>query len=1060
MKLKIPAFAIFFCLALVCFMPRSYAAADLARVNIYNTEEFENMRSFNMNTIAKTSDFNWNFNGSTPKQRTEKGLPGYVILGSSDDDRASYSSVPNNTIDAFEYKSMGFAIRLTKGEYEIINNGADLIMTLVSGEHILECKGRIRSGSWNVITFDVGAWKYRKEITGLTVSLIGDDGKLPLGNIELSGPYAGDDADVGMEKFMSEWLSSPGTEIEHLNPGKKDEALRVALNSKRISISGRAAVPYTSESYTSVRIILTNESPITNMQFSYSYLNTNTGNYSTAVKNIPLESGAKHFSYLVSTCDVSLISSFSLILDSAGVGSVTVHSIEPVLIYDGYSGETFGSINSCKTDKDKRYIDIEGSVYHSFLISHADSTLLCYKLSFGESFADAISSGKKPVAEAKMSSKFTFELKISKLEEPALISKYAIAVKTPEGKLFPLASPVSVEGDFGSADTAGGKTNIKGLEYDYISTVSYCGVGTAIVDVYLDKLTGAKQSGHIYTTNDTFIYFDAEYVSELDKNIRNLYADGAKTYLRLLISASADTSVIPYASKPTGSADAEFLSIDIQDEKAEKNFFATVDFLARRYSEGTNGKISGLIMGRSVDLMEKCNYSVCPDIRSYAMSIAHSLEIMARTAVMSIPGIEIVLPISDMRGNKSGFDTELLLTSVSKYLEDGGGLEFSLMLESNHSPYSNMSGGVRTFAGEDSDYYCTDNLYVFERILQHLSYYSSSAPISYIYHWSPDLEESATAISAEYIYNYYSIMFSDKASAFVLSLPKTDKGNGTARSLSYLMKYIDTDINRTGSLCLSALSVFGAESWEELIPWYDENEIVYRQFNDAVPIDSLPENVKGSFDLWNFSSAFGALDWFEGSGCSSLYVDGAAKGGKALCAEVPANTGKGEYSDIVYRFEYADDISLMPYLEFDIKVEDAGVGAFYEILVIIGGDGDRIESQKLVYGGDESRIYINTSLYENPKEIDFIRIRIRRSGNISETSEGYKLYLRRVTAHSDVYGDEALREKIENARAKARNIAESEEEIKKEIDHDFIIAIIIVIIPAVALVGFYERKQK
>ena len=1085
------------------FMAVIGANDSFMRSNICAVTEYEDMSKFDMVTLSSTSSMNWTTSdGTEPKMGHEHGLPGIVLKSTSATNIAQFFSFPSEAIDAYSHRKLSFAAKIICGNNESFKQNCQVILTLHSGDKAFECVGEVTSGGWNVITFDIGTWKHRKNLTGISLSFVGENGYLPLSEVKLSGPYINENDLPKMANFMSYGLYASGMEIEILNRGTPSEALRVSINSQPVNISGSAAVPYKEEDCNAIRIILSNNSDLENLKFNYNYLNGVIGEYASAVKTIPLQPHTNRFSYLVSTCDVSLISSFSLMLDSYSSGQVTIHSIEPVCVYEGYTDDEFGIISSCETDSDQKNLLISGSVYYDFLISHDDHTLVCYQLRTGETFEEVLANGDKPLATSKMSSNFSFEIKTEKLGDFALVSKYAIAALSPEGEHILLSPPISVSGDFGLAETASGSSNIKGLNSEYIYMAVDCGVGYSIIDVYLDRLINSSRSGHLYTIEDTFIYFDSDYVSQLDNKIKNLHAAGCKVYLRLLISADADTSLIPYVNAQIPTEETEFLAVTISTAEAEKHFFAVVDFLSTRYSQITNGKISGLVLGKNVNMMSKYNYSGDIGLIQYAKKLAQSLDLMARTAVISIPNIEILLSISDSKS--SDIDIELLLISLCRYFDQSGGLDYSLIIEGAHAPYSlnasmfenapeeegeesgdteeidridETSGSYEeeaetiiqvepitlSAATEYSDYYCTDNLYTFERVLDNLSKTYKSVPKSYVYCWEPDIAAVGGGLSAAYIYSYYSIMFSEKGSAFIVSLPDGEEGKLGAKKLSYLMKYIDTERNSTGTLCLSALEIFGAESWDELIEGYDEQLINYRSFYENSPLEALPETIKGSYALWDFSSSFGFLDWFEGSNCRSLYIDTANTGEKALCAEISSLSSVSEgYSDMVYSYEYPEDISLMPYIEFEFEISEGGKNALYEVMVIIGGEGHRIEAKKLVKSDVSSNIIVSTADLEQMKQIDYIRFCVRRiSGEASDADSAFKIYLKKVTAHSDKYDDQSLENAVLEARAKAQNtLPTGSDLLSAEPKLDFIIAVAIIIIIGVAMAGFYERKQK
>ncbi|MBQ8005179.1 MAG: hypothetical protein IJ303_02575, partial [Clostridia bacterium] len=928
------------------------------RSEIFTVSKYTDLSGFNMKALAPHHSLNWNFAGQPVKTvNSQYDLDSPIIWATAGGFTAEFTSEPNEPIDAFSHRKIAFAA-MVDGSEQL----CQVLLTLRSGEQTLECKGEISSGEWNVITFDIGTWKYRKEITHITFSLVGSVGNLPLGDINFSGPYVNETDVPRMEKFMSYGLYASGLEIEILDRGTPDEALQIFMDSQRVNISGSAAVPYTENSCNAVRIVLSNDSALESMKFSYNYIDGISGKLVAVVKNIPIQPNSSSCAYLINTCAVDLLASFSIILDSYSSGSVTIHSISPVSVYQGYPESRYGIISSCISDEKSKSILISGRVYYDFLIAHNDYELLCYKLRTNDSFEAALSRGDSPIASSKMSSDFKFDIKLSKLDELALISKYAVAARSPEGTHILLSPPVSISGDFGSVETSSGRSNIKGLNSQYLATATSCGVGCSIVDVYLDRLINSSRSGHLYSVEDTYLYFDSEYTSYLDRQIKNLYSAGCKVYLRLLIDANADTSLLPYTATAENEYSAQLLGVMPCTDEAEKHFFAAVDFLAKRYSVFSHGKISGMILGKSVDMAEKYNFMGNIKTSDYMENLAKALDIMARTAVISIPNVEIILPVSDSRKSDTSIDIELLLISLSRYFDQSGGLAYALMIESTHTPYSLNSSIFENpeeqvlfenpqaqdqrqitpetaapsselkAADENSNYYCTDNIHILEKMLLNLAKTYKSVPKSYIYSWSPKTDEIGGGLSAAYIYSYYKIMFSSMASSFIIDMPKDDEGELGIKKLSYLMKYIDTERNNDLSLCNFALEIFEAESWPQLINGFDSKLIKYRAFYEIDPVKSLPNDIKGSYALWDFTS-FAHTDWFGGNGACAVCSDISPSGKRSLCAIIPGDMGGDNYAEIVYNYEYPEYISLLPYIEFDFEISDGGKNTLYEITV-------------------------------------------------------------------------------------------------------------------------------
>ena len=1043
-------FVLGFCISLACFVP---AADDFIRSDAYTAEEYEDMSYFDMSVAERTSFFNWrDKDGVTPERYQVKGLGGYMLSASSDSCIGEFFSSPSSPLDIYDYREISFVARVICGEYETFRQNCSVVLTLRSGDKTLECVANISSGVYNVVTFDVSFWKYRKSIDSIEVCFVGEDNSLPLVKIELSGPYVDKSEQPAMRKFMSYGLYASGAELVIFDKGTEKESLNIELGSQRVVLRGLAAVPYTEETCNAVQIRISNASELRTLRFGYSYLDVETGYVTSKAQNIEISPMSGVASYYVHTGEVSFIKDFSIALDSATGGQVKIHSIKPVAVYEGYAEDTFAAINERYVDNSEKKVVISGSVFHNYLINHTDHSLVLFVLSKNQSFYEAVEGGKSYSAISKMSSRFNFEIKLGDLGAYASVSQYAVASLSPEGEYTLLLAPFSLEGDYAVAETEKGRNNIKGLECDDFSLAVDTGAGYAIVDVYLDKLAGVSVGGHIYTIDGTFLYFDSDYVKELDLKIKNLYAAGCKVYLRLLISAESNGNGLPFAVKESGD-EAELLAVTLRDAESEKSFYAFVDFLASRYSKTVNGRITGLILGKSINEWERYNYSDTGNIVEYAKEYAKAFSFMARCAAGSISSLEVLLPVSDCKGDAVGYNRELLLISVCRYLSDEGGFDYSVLYESKHS-----ADPVKESVDFDGDHVEYDNIAEFEMMLENLSGLYESAPKTYMYLWTPSKDMTCEKAVALYVYNYFSVMFSDKASAFILSSSENESGNLFADEFLYLIKYIDTEMNTDGSLCASALDFFGAEKWEQIIENYDSSLITYRIFNETVSPDNLPEDIKGSYPLWDFSTAFGVLDWFGGSRCASLSLDSTYMGEKTLCA-VSRGEGSQEYSEIVYNFEYPENIKDITYITFDFVIEDGGLDCPYEVRVICGDKEHRLETLKTVNSGAAAFITIATDQCKGMEKLDYIRFCVRRT---DETESGdFRYHISKINAESNKKSSEELKKAIGVSRALAKNTQlDIDGSISEEPQYEIIIAIVIVIILGVAMVGFYERKQR
>lgn len=1051
----------------------------------YTLSEYEELPSNDLQVLYSTGTFNWALPDGTPPERlTHNRLGGYLLISDGENGRAVYTSQPSEALDFYDYGRMYFAVNVTGLETERFT-GFEFELKLSSYDSEFVYSGRLSADKWNVISFDVGFLNFRKEITKITFSLT--DGTGRLGSCRISGPYVSASDKLHIGNLMSPILSSTETELEYTGRGSANETAEVRLGGQRISVGGEAAVAYGKSACNALRLVLTNKSELDSMTFRYTYFDTGLGKYISESCAVELKAWSSHFSYLVDLGgSAGQLSSFSLVFDGAGEGAVLIEKIEPVYVYPEKNRASYGTISVCRLNSKKSSVTIEGTVNHNFLIMHDDYTLACFALWPLEDIGHTESDGVLPLSIKPMSSDFSFTIDVSKLGAFPSCIRYAVCAVSPDGELILLASPRYPDADCGVPETSSGRTNIKGIETNTASDAAGVGAGYAIVDLWLDRLVNSGNSGILCAAGDEYICFDASYLEEIDGKIKNLSADGCKVYIRLLISPDADSDAIPYADAE-GKSDASLcLAVAVRSERARTHFCATVSFICSRYSSIKNGKISGLVLGRALDVPTRSFAASSFGMLEYSMQVAGAMELMAHSASAVIPGIEIFLSLSDGRWESAdSLDSEIFLTSVCRIFEESGGLAFSVILEGTHTPYGlsadmfdneviildeegNLIGTEKkentkavTPADEESGWYGTDNLYVFERMLDYLSGLSDSAPGTYIYCWYPDYEKIGNGLSAAYVYNYYKIMFSDRAGALVLSLPEDESASAVLKKLAYLMKYIDTERNSGGELCEAALYAFGADSWQELIDGYDVSMLVHRTYYEAFSLESLPKTVKGSYTAWDFSTAFGTLDWFAGNHCLSVSASSVAPGGKSFHAVLSEAAYESYgYADVVYRYEYPEDIRFLSCISLDLSVGDENDGSLYEIMVVFCGESYRIECKSLVQGGEASLVIADLSEYEEIDGMNSIRICVRRiSGEAAEDGK-LDLYLRKIGFHSDRYDSEALETAILAARAKAQNIVSAPSEAEEKTNTELIAVVILVLAVAVGMTAFSGRKHR
>jgi hypothetical protein len=337
------------------------------------------------------------------------------------------------------------------------------------------------------------------------------------------------------------------------------------------------------------------------------------------------------------------------------------------------SFQSLGSISECSVDEKRNLIKIHGSVKHSVLIDNRDAKIAVYRFDPWADFSSAISS-TEPCAVTDMSITFDFELPCSTILQKT--SLYAVALISQDDTVSLISAPTYPDSSTKDTSDAGFKAI---LTSDHAATLPTL-PGSAIVDVYLDKLNNGINSGYIYNADGDLFYFDKPTVNAFDRIIRSYTAAGTKVYLRFLISPHV--TYLPFCSDAVTWATNKCIVVD--DEDALKAIYAYTAFLTSRYNGGDYGRVDGIILGRGADMPILNNYALLVS-EDYYTVYARSLALIGLAASGS--DMSLIVPIGDTLTPNIRVNGEEFLYAVADYLETFSNLTFTVLCESRHNPY-------------------------------------------------------------------------------------------------------------------------------------------------------------------------------------------------------------------------------------------------------------------------------------------------------------------------------------------------------------------------------------
>ena len=735
------------------------------------------------------------------------------------------------------------------------------------------------------------------------------------------------------------------------------------------------------------------------------------------------------------------IASYKLVLLNAEYGTFRIYSIATVSVYkntNSYIGDILSAVYNDTTEK----IDIIGTINHDVMISNSEAIIELYVMPVGTDDSYVMLEDTEPYAEVPLSIRFEFDISLREFWDR--YDKFAVVLHKKDGSKVFVDSPKYLGFDESDEDTAQihSKSNsFKGIETMYVASAMETGMGTAVVDVYLDQLLNAQNTGYFYSVEGKNFYFDRTYISSLDKQIKALYGVGCVIYMRFLISN--DNSSQPYTTVfSSDTVSPNYRAVLVNTPLALEYIYAFTDYITSRYDSSEYGVIDGIILGKAIDTAKEQNYAYNMTMCEYAKLYSSYFSTVALAAKKHLSNIKMVIPVSDSNTGilnsetrDNTYNSELLIDSIITILAESDAdaiFDFTLMLESSHNPFALKSITVLG-EGEEQDrtvveierldencgFYTSKNISEFENSLLTLSKKGSLCKSSYIFSWKPDNEISDSYLEAFYVYLYYNIFFQSKAECFISSFYEMEKAGdyNSILKLKYLMKYIDTQ--KSAEVTASMLQELGLESWSSEISAFSEENLPLRTLFEYEFSYEMPKDVIGSYALWDFSQLSGSGGWFPNTYCDSVSLNMSSVYSQNLQGIM--NTEKsvlGEYASISYIFEYPETLTYAKYLSIDAAVEDdSSSNSLYEIKAVINGESVYVEAKRTINSSGRITLIIDLSECEELRQADYFRISAKE---ISGQNSEFKLHIFNVSVHSDKYNNADFENIIEAERARVK----------------------------------------
>ena len=674
---------------------------------------------------------------------------------------------------------------------------------------------------------------------------------------------------------------------------------------------------------------------------------------------------------------------------------------------------------SCHYDPKAETVNLKGTIDYDAFALYSGATLLIYVIPSGKSENDVINdNNSSPIAESPISISFAFSFKVSSIEQRYY--RYAVFIRSAEGEYILTTEAQYAETDANFAIPES-KNNFKGVSGNYSSNISAVNAQITTIPVYLDMIYASDSRGYIYQADELQIFFNKNYVDELDSQIRSLSLFDTTVYLQFLLRSGG---IMPtYMSEG-----AEYALPDTFEKDTILYLHAVTDFLVSRYSDSIDGQIGGIILGKSWDEPGRYNSFENISYERYVLMCGNYAAIVSNAARDIDPSINIVLSFNgngfftEQKENSTTndrFSVKVLLSSLMEYFDASSysGLKCLLMIETDETPLEitakDLKDGINIYKElADNKFYIGKQEHI-SNFLNELSAKYKSATKYYSIRWTPKKQLRGNVLCAAYAYAFYNLWADSNVLSYIVEFSAKAENRENFSDLLYVIKNIDTENSFEATKNL--LLLFGERTWSDVIEKVLPN-LGEKKYYSAEALNQLPKNLKGEFSYFDFSKAFSTDGWRSGAGSSDLKIDYLLTGEKVLKSNL--FVGNDDFCDLIYKYEYAENISYTPYIKFDFEIISEQISPLYEIKFTFKGEDATFDSNSIIKGNQQNEIILNMSGAKDISLLEAVKISVR---SLDDTVENCTLCIRNIKGYSKKYNDKELNAFVEKERDKQKH---------------------------------------
>ena len=677
---------------------------------------------------------------------------------------------------------------------------------------------------------------------------------------------------------------------------------------------------------------------------------------------------------------------------------------------------------SCLYNPQTQTVNIKGSMNHEAFALHGNSTLLIYLIPAGKTENDVINDkNSTPIAEASVSIAFAFSFKISSIEERYY--RYAIFIRSAEGEYILTTEAQYAETNV-TPNQSNNKDNFKGLAGNYSSNISSVNSQITIIPIYLDSIFADDSSGYIYQIDDHQISFDKGYMDDIDAQLRSLSLFNTTVYLQFLLRSGGTLST--YMNDG-----AEYALPNTFEEKTIIHLHAVTDFLVSRYSSKENGYISGIILGKAWDNAPKYNSFKDISFDKYVLMCGNYAAIVTNAAkdinskinvMLSFDGNGFYVKQDENATTSNRLSSKKLLSSLMKYFDASSysGLKCSILIEASETPLditvNNIQGGIDINKKIDGEGFYIGQHQEVSSFLESLTLEYKSATKYYSILWTPKKDLYGNALCAAYTYAFYKLWADAHINSFIVEFSQRAENKENLQDLVFILKNINShNSSEAAESTKNLLALFKQENWSEILGANEFKSTSLQKNYSADALSSLPKKLKGEFCYFDFSKEFLPNGWTNGVGSTDLRIDYLLTGEKALKATMLL--GNDDFCDIIYNYEYAENISYTPYIKLNLEIIAEQLYPLFEIKFTFKGVNSTFESSSIVRGNTPTEVILDMTSAKDFSLLENVKISVR---SLDDAADIAVLSIRDITGYSKKYSNVELSDLIKREREKQK----------------------------------------